>query len=78
MKLQETLDRNKITCEQLVDVGSRSGTDFNEGLKSVLTSLLYTDVNPKEIYLTTLNHIENFSKLLVKFTKMNRIQPKAE
>ncbi len=35
MKLQETLDRNNITWEQLVDVGILSGTDFNEGLMGV-------------------------------------------
>ena len=35
MKLQETLDRNNITWEQLVDIGILSGTDFNEGLMGV-------------------------------------------
>tara|TARA_A100001037_G_scaffold299113_1_gene324073 strand:+ start:15075 stop:16058 length:984 start_codon:yes stop_codon:yes gene_type:complete len=35
MKLQETLSRNEITWEQLVDIGILSGTDFNEGLMGV-------------------------------------------
>tara|TARA_Y100001970_G_C14233049_1_gene859920 strand:+ start:924 stop:2078 length:1155 start_codon:yes stop_codon:yes gene_type:complete len=30
-------------------------TDFDESLKSVITSLLYTDVSPKDYYLITLN-----------------------
>ena len=31
--------------------------DFDESLKSVITSLLYTDVSPKEKYIITLNQI---------------------
>ncbi len=45
--------------------------DFNEGLKSVLTSLLYTDVNPKEIYLTTLN--QWFDESLVDLSSLHPI-----
>ena len=46
-------------------------TDFNEGLKSVLTSLLYTDVNPKEIYLTTLN--QWFDESLIDLSSLHPI-----
>ena len=45
--------------------------DFNEGLKSVLTSLLYTDVNPKKIYLTTLN--QWFDKSLIDLSSLHPI-----
>tara|TARA_B100001540_G_scaffold299606_1_gene304264 strand:+ start:2533 stop:3690 length:1158 start_codon:yes stop_codon:yes gene_type:complete len=45
--------------------------DFNEGLKSVLTSLLYTDVNPKEIYLTTLN--QWFDESLIELSSLHPI-----
>ncbi len=45
--------------------------DFNEGLKSVLTSLLYTDVNPKKIYLTTLN--QWFDDSLIKLSSLHPI-----
>ncbi len=36
-------------------------TDFDESLKSVITSLLYTDVSPKNYYLITLNQWFNES-----------------
>ena len=33
-----------------IDFDSVIISDFNENLKSITTSLLYTDVSPKEIY----------------------------
>jgi flap endonuclease-1 len=35
MSLAETLDRNGLTLEQLVDVAILCGTDFNEGIRGV-------------------------------------------
>ena len=46
-------------------------TDFDESLKSVITSLMYTDVSPKDYYLITLN--QWFDKSLFKETALQPI-----
>ena len=46
-------------------------TDFDESLKSVITSLLYTDVSPKDYYLITLN--QWFDESLLKETALQPI-----
>ena len=46
-------------------------TDFDESLKSVITSLLYTDVSPKDYYLITLN--QWFNKSLLKESALQPI-----
>ena len=46
-------------------------SDFDESLKSVFTSLLYTDVSPKRIYYITLN--QWFDKTLLKETSLQPI-----
>ena len=60
-------ESNEINKEKLINQLKKNDTlgdvkfdsvviaDFDEGLKSVITSLLYTDVSPKEKYLITLN-----------------------
>tara|TARA_B100000989_G_scaffold167547_1_gene125288 strand:- start:1097 stop:2203 length:1107 start_codon:yes stop_codon:yes gene_type:complete len=45
--------------------------DFDESLKSVITSLLYTDVSPKEKFIVTLN--QWFDKSLLKETNVQPI-----
>ena len=45
-------------------------SDFGESLKSVITSLLYTDVSPKDKYIITFN--QWFDESLI---KENNIQP---
>ena len=45
--------------------------DFDESLKSVITSLLYTDVSPKEKFIVTLN--QWFDKSLLKETSVQPI-----
>ena len=44
-------------------------SDFDESLKSVTTSLLYSDVSPKDKYLITLN--QWFDKSLLKIEKIS-------
>ena len=63
-RLEESSENNK---EKLIEKLKKSDTlgdvefdsiiiaDFNESLKSVTTSLLYTDISPKKKYLITLN-----------------------
>jgi len=46
-------------------------TDFDESLKSVITSLLYTDVSPNDYYLITLN--QWFDESLLKETALQPI-----
>ena len=46
-------------------------TDFDESLKSVITSLLYTDVSPDDYYLITLN--QWFDESLVRETALQPI-----
>ena len=46
-------------------------SDFDEGLKSITTSLLYTDVSPKKIYFITLN--QWFDESLLKETNLHAI-----
>ena len=46
-------------------------TDFDESLKSVITSLLYTDVSPKNKYIITLN--QWFDESLLKETNLQPI-----
>jgi len=46
-------------------------SDFDEGLKSITTSLLYTDVSPKKIYFITLN--QWFDESLLKETNLQPI-----
>jgi len=46
-------------------------SDFDESLKSITTSLLYTDISPKEIYFITLN--QWFDKSLLKETSSQPI-----
>jgi len=60
-------ESNEINKEKLIDQLKKNDTlgdvkfdsvviaDFDEGLKSVITSLLYTDVSPKEKYIIALN-----------------------
>ena len=45
--------------------------DFDESLKSITTSLLYTDVSPKKVYFVTLN--QWFDKSLLKETNLQPI-----
>ena len=45
--------------------------DFDESLKSVITSLLYSDVSPKEKYIITLN--QWFDESLLKETNAQPI-----
>ena len=46
-------------------------SDFDESLKSITTSLLYTDVSPKKVYFITLN--QWFDKSLLKETNLQPI-----
>ena len=46
-------------------------SDFDESLKSVFTSLLYTDISPKRVYYITLN--QWFDKSLLKETSLQPI-----
>ena len=46
-------------------------TDFDESLKSVITSLLYTDVSPNDYFLITLN--QWFDETLLKETALQPI-----
>ena len=46
-------------------------TDFDESLKSVITSLLYTDVSPDDYYLITLN--QWFDESLMRETALQPI-----
>jgi len=63
-RIEKSNENNK---EKLIEILKKSDTlgdvnfdsviiaDFNESLKSVTTSLLYTDISPKEKYIITLN-----------------------
>ena len=74
-RLEESNENNK---EKLIEKLKKSDTlgdvrfdsliiaDFDESLKSVTTSLLYTDISPKEKYLITLN--QWFDESLLKET----------
>ena len=46
-------------------------SDFDETLKSITTSLLYTDISPKKIYFITLN--QWFDESLLKETNLQPI-----
>jgi len=46
-------------------------SDFDESLKSITTSLLYTDISPKKIYFITLN--QWFDESLLKETNLQPI-----
>mgnify|MGYP002039418809 CR=1 FL=1 len=54
-----------------VDFDSIIISDFDESLKSITTSLLYTDVSPKKIYFITLN--QWFDESLLKETNLQPI-----
>jgi len=54
-----------------VDFDSIIISDFDENLKSITTSLLYTDISPKKIYFITLN--QWFDESLLKETNLQPI-----
>ena len=54
-KKRETEDLKKLDTLGKVDFDAIIISDFDESLKSITTSLLYTDVSPEEIYFITLN-----------------------
>ena len=54
-----------------VDFDSIIISDFDESLKSITTSLLYTDISPKKIYFITLN--QWFDESLLKETNLQPI-----
>ena len=54
-----------------IDFDSIIISDFDESLKSITTSLLYTDISPKKIYFITLN--QWFDESLLKETNLQPI-----
>ena len=76
LKNSDTLYKNK-KIEELekkdtigkVNFDSVIIADFDESLKSITTSLLYTDVSPKEVYFITLNQWFDTSLLKEKSTQ---------
>ena len=67
-KIENLKKKDTLGC---INFDSVIVSDFDESLKSVFTSLLYTDVSPKRIYYITLN--QWFDKTLLKETNLQPI-----
>ena len=76
-KSDETNKKNKIENLEKLDTLGKTDfdaviiSDFDESLKSITTSLLYTDVSPKDVYFITLN--QWFDESLLKETSSQPI-----
>ena len=67
----EIEDLKKLDTLGKVDFDAIIISDFDESLKSITTSLLYTDVSPKDVYFITLN--QWFDESLLKETSSQPI-----
>ena len=70
-KKREIEDLKKLDTLGKVDFDAIIISDFDESLKSITTSLLYTDVSPKDVYFITLN--QWFDESLLKETSLQPI-----
>ena len=70
-KKREIEDLKKLDTLGKVDFDAIIISDFDESLKSITTSLLYTDVSPKDVYFITLN--QWFDESLLKETSSQPI-----
>ena len=70
-KKSEIEDLKKLDTLGKVDFDAIIISDFDESLKSITTSLLYTDVSPKDVYFITLN--QWFDESLLKETSSQPI-----
>ena len=70
-KKKEIEDLKKLDTLEKVDFDAIIISDFDESLKSITTSLLYTDVSPKDVYFITLN--QWFDESLLKETSSQPI-----
>ncbi len=70
-KKKEIEDLKKLDTFGKVDFDAIIISDFDESLKSITTSLLYTDVSPKDVYFITLN--QWFDESLLKETSSQPI-----
>ena len=70
-KKREIEDLKKLDTLGKVDFDAIIISDFDESLKSITTSLLYTDVSPKDVYFITLN--QWFDQSLLKETSSQPI-----
>ena len=70
-KKKEIEDLEKLDTLEKVDFDAIIISDFDESLKSITTSLLYTDVSPKDVYFITLN--QWFDESLLKETSSQPI-----
>ena len=70
-KKREIEDLKKLDTLGKVDFDAIIISDFDESLKSITTSLLYTDVSPKDVYFITLN--QWFDESLLKETSSQHI-----
>ena len=70
-KKSEIEDLEKLDTFGKVDFDAIIISDFDESLKSITTSLLYTDVSPKDVYFITLN--QWFDESLLKETSSQPI-----
>ena len=70
-KKRKIEDLKKLDTLGKVDFDAIIISDFDESLKSITTSLLYTDVSPKDVYFITLN--QWFDESLLKETSSQPI-----
>ena len=70
-KKREIEDLKKLDTLGKIDFDAIIISDFDESLKSITTSLLYTDVSPKDVYFITLN--QWFDESLLKETSSQPI-----
>ena len=70
-KKREIEDLKKLDTLGKIDFDAIIISDFDENLKSITTSLLYTDVSPKDVYFITLN--QWFDESLLKETSSQPI-----
>ena len=70
-KKREIVNLKKLDTLGKVDFDAIIISDFDESLKSITTSLLYTDVSPKDVYFITLN--QWFDESLLKETSSQPI-----
>ena len=70
-KKREIEDLKKLDTFGKIDFDAIIISDFDESLKSITTSLLYTDVSPKDVYFITLN--QWFDESLLKETSSQPI-----
>ena len=70
-KKRKIVDLKKLDTLGKVDFDAIIISDFDESLKSITTSLLYTDVSPKDVYFITLN--QWFDESLLKETSSQPI-----